>query len=160
MPIELWELIARESIRDLVARYNANGDSGRFEPLMELFADDAVLEVVGQRSYRGHDEIRSLFTGAAERDAGIEPPAFLRHHVSTHQIDLLAKDHAKGRCYFVVFTDAGPDHWGRYEDEYREVSGRWLFETRKVTVDARVEGGWGHRTNRRLSGAQAASEGG
>ena len=23
-----WELLARESIRDLVARYNANGDSG------------------------------------------------------------------------------------------------------------------------------------
>ena len=36
--MELWELVARESIRDLVARYNANGDSGRFDQVLELFA--------------------------------------------------------------------------------------------------------------------------
>lgn len=151
--MELWELIARESIRDLVARYNANGDSGRMDPLLELFADDAVLEVVEQRIYRGRDEIRGLFTAAAEGEPGVEPPAFLRHHVSTHQIDLISRQSAKGRCYFVVFTDAGPDHWGRYEDEYREVSGRWLFASRKVRVDHRVAGGWGDRTSRRLSAA-------
>ena len=32
------ELVARESIRDLVARYNPNGDSGRFDQVVELFA--------------------------------------------------------------------------------------------------------------------------
>jgi hypothetical protein len=153
--MELWELVARESIRDLVARYNANGDSGRFDALMALFADDAVLEVVDQQTYRGRDEIRSLFTGAAEGDPEIKLPTVLRHHVSTHQIDLLSEQLAKGRCYFVVFTESGPDHWGRYEDEYREVSGRWLFATRKVRVDARVAGGWGDRTSRRLKGAAA-----
>ena len=42
--MELWELEARESIRDLVARYNANGDSGRFDPMLELFAEDATLD--------------------------------------------------------------------------------------------------------------------
>ena len=113
MSIELWELIARESIRDLVARYNTNGDSGRFGPLMELFADDAVLEIVGQRSYRGREEIRSLFTGAAEGDAGSGPPASLRHRVSSHQIDLVAKDRTHGLSYFAVFTEAGPDRRGR-----------------------------------------------
>ncbi len=44
--MELWELAARESIRDLVARYNANGDSGRFEQQMQVFAPDAVMELV------------------------------------------------------------------------------------------------------------------
>ena len=44
--VEMWEAIAREAIRDLVARYNANGDSGRFEPLMELFAEDDQTEAV------------------------------------------------------------------------------------------------------------------
>ena len=28
--MQLWELTARESIRDLVTRYNSNGDAGRF----------------------------------------------------------------------------------------------------------------------------------
>ena len=46
--METWELIARESIRDLVARYNANGDTGRFDQLMELFAPDAVMDVDGE----------------------------------------------------------------------------------------------------------------
>jgi hypothetical protein len=30
-------LVARESIRDLVARYNANGDTGRFAQVLDLF---------------------------------------------------------------------------------------------------------------------------
>ena len=41
----MWELEARESIRDIVARYNANGDSGRFDEVMVLFAPDAVMQV-------------------------------------------------------------------------------------------------------------------
>src|SRR5579864_7356005 len=38
--MEFWELIAREAIRDLVARYNANADTGRFDQVMELFSPD------------------------------------------------------------------------------------------------------------------------
>ena len=55
--MEIWELVARESVRDLVQRYNANGDSGRFGPLLDLFAEDASMELKG-RIYRGHGEIR------------------------------------------------------------------------------------------------------
>ena len=121
--VDVPELLARESIRDLVARYNANGDSGRFGPMMELFAEDAVVEFSGHGTYSGRDEIRSLFTGAA--GVGTEPPEMIRHHVSTHQIDLVSSGIAKGRAYFVVYTGAGVDHWGRYIDDYREEGGRW-----------------------------------
>ena len=37
-PMELDELIAREAIRDLVARYNAGADGGRFDEVVALFA--------------------------------------------------------------------------------------------------------------------------
>ena len=50
--MEDWELKAREQIRHLAARYNAFGDSGRFENVMALFAEDAVVEVVGHLTYR------------------------------------------------------------------------------------------------------------
>ena len=63
--MEDWELKAREQIRHLAARYNAFGDSGRFENVMALFAEDAVVEVVGHQTYRGHAEIRRL---AASQD--------------------------------------------------------------------------------------------
>ena len=50
--MEVWELIARESIRDCIARYNANGDSGRIDQMVEVFAPDGIMET-GQRSLRG-----------------------------------------------------------------------------------------------------------
>jgi hypothetical protein len=156
--VEVWELIARESIRDLVARYNANGDSGRIDALMQLFSEDATLEIRKSRVYRGASEIRTLFEGAAARPTGVgngagpSPPAFIRHHTSTHQIDIETPDRASGRCYFAVYTDAGLDHWGRYADQYYRLAGKWIFQSRRVTVEARVPGGWGDLTSRRLHG--------
>lgn len=144
--MEPWELVARESIRDLVARYNANGDTGRFDQLMELFAPDAVMEV-GGTTYRGRDEIRTIFTGTKDRFADAtkasgpaSPPAYLRHLTATLQIDLVDEASAKARCYFEVLTAIGLDHWGRYVDEFTVVDGRWRFARRKVTTDGFAPG--------------------
>lgn len=140
--MEVWELIARESIRDLVARYNANGDTGRFDAVLELFMDDAVMEVA-PRIYRGKSEIRELFSTAAEPSGGVAAsPERVWHHTSTHQIDLLDRDSAAGRCYFQVLTAAGLDHWGRYLDAYRRDAGSWRFASRRVSIDGLVPGGW------------------
>lgn len=135
--MELWELVARESIRDLVARYNANGDSGRFDEVLALFAPDAVMDVESAGVRTGHDEIRTIFTGARDRaDWGLGP-RYLRHVTGTHQIDVVDERRATGRCYYFVLTAVGLDHWGRYVDEYRVVDGAWRFSKRKVTVDGR-----------------------
>lgn len=144
--MEPWELVARESIRDLVARYNANGDSGRFDPMLELFAEDAILELP-DRLCRGRREIRALLEGVASNTGGgaRARAAFIRHFTATHQIDLQGPDEATGRCYYAVLTDRGLDHWGRYRDTYRRVDGKWLFQHRKVTTDAVVPGGWADR---------------
>ncbi len=45
--MEIWELTARESIRELVARYNCLGDTCRIGEKVDLFAPDAVLELAG-----------------------------------------------------------------------------------------------------------------
>jgi hypothetical protein len=141
--MELWELIAREGIRDLVTRYNSNGDTGRLEQLFELFAPDATMEITSEggdtRTYRGIDEIRTIFTGAMEtfRQAAAErsQPGYVRHCITTHQIDIGDRRHATGRCYFFVIRANGLDHWGRYVDEYEERDGRWEFTYRKVTTE-------------------------
>ena len=62
--MEGWEVAARESIRDLVARYNLCGDAGKIAAMIELFTDEAVLEF-DDRSYHGLREIRELFDSAA-----------------------------------------------------------------------------------------------
>ena len=146
--MELWQLEAREAIRDLVARYNANGDSGRFADVVALFAPDAVM-VTADGTKTGPEEILTIFTGArdrfargarGERDASstavtAPAPAVVRHFTATHQIDLADRQTARGRCYFQVLTTAGLDHWGRYVDEYRVVDGTWRFAKRTVTID-------------------------
>jgi uncharacterized protein (TIGR02246 family) len=132
--MELWELIAREEIRDLVARYNSNGDSGRFDEVLTLFAPDAVMELP-EATYEGHDEIRSMFTGAAASFASRTGFRYLRHFTATLQIDVLGPSEARGRCYYAVLMSHGLDHWGRYVDEYTTVDGKWRFHHRRVTVD-------------------------
>jgi hypothetical protein len=150
--VEVWELVARESIRDLVARYNANGDSGRFDQVLECFAPDAVMELDG-RPYRGHDEIRSIFTGAAELARGGSEPVLVRHHTSTLQIDLIDRQEATSRCYYQVLSETGLDHWGRYLDRYGVVDGRWRFVHRREFLDGFVPGSW---TRRGADGGAAA----
>lgn len=146
--MEIWELIIRESVRDLVARYNSYGDSGRFEPMMELFAADAEMELVGDDGpviHRGHDEILSIFTGTKSRWAGensqrgaAAATGYVRHRVATHQIDVIDSTHASGYCYYEVIMAHGLDHWGRYFDRYEECEGTWKFVHRKVTREGSI----------------------
>jgi hypothetical protein len=150
------DALAREAIRDLVARYNAYGDGGRFDELLELFAPHAAMDI-GRRGdlerdrREGVDAIRTIFTGVADRVQGDGPApmaiAFVQHVTGTHLIDLVDADHATGRLYFQVLTDAGLDHWGRYADRYVRIEGRWRFEERRVTTDAFAPGSpfLGHR---------------
>jgi hypothetical protein len=137
-PVDAWELAAREEIRDLVARYNANGDTGRFSQVLELFAPDAVMDLDDGRTFTGPDEILTIFTGTRDRSPG--DPAYVRHFTATHQIDVESRSAATGRCYFQVLTDIGLDHWGRYVDRYVVVDGRWRFAHRRATVDGRSPG--------------------
>lgn len=139
--MEPFELEARECIRDLVARYNAKGDAGRFDEMLALFAEDATFELEGE-TLHGRPAIRAYFEGVAQRTGPGRAAAFVRHFTATHQIDVLSEHEARGRCYYAVLTERGLDHWGRYLDEYRRSDGRWLFQRRKVTLDAAVPGGW------------------
>jgi hypothetical protein len=159
--MELWELIARESIRDCIARYNANGDSGRIDEMVAVFAPDAVMET-GGRVFRGRDEIHGFFSGVAAqtRRSGDAPAAstpttpaeewvargrtpFIRHFTATTQIDLESEQRARARSYYLVISVGGLDHWGRYLDEYGVVDGRWLITKRTEITDAVFAGGWG-----------------
>lgn len=148
--MELWELVARESIRDLVARYNANGDSGRFEQMLTLFADDGVMELVATsgevRRYEGVEEIATIFIGTKagwdDAAAATHTPHHIRHFVATHQIDLVDATHATGRSYYAVIMGHGLDHWGRYLDDYEERDGRWRITHRRALSDGKTPGGF------------------
>ena len=143
--MQLWELIARERIRDVVSRYATNVDSGRFDEVVSLFAPDATF-VLRDRRYQGRDEIRSIFTTAGDSLESHQRGApVIRHHVTSHQIDVLSPTEARSRCYFVVFVAGGLDHWGRYLDEFGLVEGNWRITSRRDLIDGLVPGGWAAR---------------
>jgi uncharacterized protein (TIGR02246 family) len=133
--VETWEVSARAAIRDLVARYNSNGDAGRLDAMLELFLPDAVVEVNG-RSLNGIAAIRSFFEEAASATRS-RRGGYVRHFTATHQIDFADRETAHGRCYFQALTEIGLDHWGRYVDEYRRTEGGWRFARRSIRVDPR-----------------------
>ena len=136
--MELWELMARESIRDIVTRYHSNGDTGRYDQVVELFAPDAVVESREGPTWTGKEEIRAFLTRAqnsARPEA--EKRMFVRCFISTHQIDLIDESTATGRYYYCAVTAIGPDHWGRFVDRYRTVDGVWKFAHRLTGVDGR-----------------------
>jgi SnoaL-like protein len=143
--MELWELVARESIRDLVARYNANGDSGRLSAAVEVFTADARFDLIEDNQTRhceGVEEIAGLLGDfktkwMAEAEERNSVP-FVRHFVSTHVIDVQDREHARGRCYIAVVMAHGLDHWGRYIDDYVLRDGRWLIAHRKAITDGRA----------------------
>jgi hypothetical protein len=62
--MELWELVARERIRDTLARYNWSGDALRLDELAQTFCEDGELELGERGSVRGRTAIVELLGGA------------------------------------------------------------------------------------------------
>jgi hypothetical protein len=137
--VDIAELLARESIRDLVARYNSLGDRGRSQDVADLFAPNGVL------SFREEDDVihsvgrtkiverlESFKADFAARLRGTGGPGRLYHSVSTHVIDLVDTDYANGRAYVTVLSDHGLFEWGQYTDSYVRSGDRWLFARREA----------------------------
>jgi SnoaL-like domain len=141
--MELWELVAREAIRETVASYAHLVDSGRFDDVVELFTADGVLEVKGRDPAVGHDGLRAFFRGVGDDLAETTTVPLIRHYTSNLSIDVVGRYEANARCYFLALTETGVDHWGRYRDRLVPIDdGRWRFASRFVRTDGVVPGGW------------------
>lgn len=134
--METWELVARERIRDVLARYNWSGDAGRLDGLAETFCADGVLEIRGLEPLRGRDAIVAFLggvTGTVATGAGGKP--VVRHNVSNLLFTELDRDRAQVSSYFTVVTHIGLDHCGRYRDTLVPDGDTWLIKHRKVSTD-------------------------
>lgn len=134
--MDMDELAAREAIRDAIARYAHSADTGRFEDLAALFADDGVLEIEGRGAFRGRAEIVDFLRQVKRAPAASAP--YIRHFVSSTRIELTSATEASAKSYFLAITERGPDHWGVYRDRFALIEGRWLILQRRVKVDGRA----------------------
>ncbi|MDG2303251.1 MAG: nuclear transport factor 2 family protein [Candidatus Binatia bacterium] len=130
-------LLAREAIRDTVARYNLAGDRGRLEELAACFCEDGVLEIRGDWEARGREAILERLVPVRENTGAWAEGATMRHHLTTHRAEIRSATEADAWTYFLVVTDRGLDHSGRYVDRLRKVGGEWLLSHRSVLVDWR-----------------------
>jgi SnoaL-like domain len=136
------EVGARESIRDLVARYNFYGDRGDLASLGALFSHDGVLEFdMGGPPRRGTGpaEITKLLASvaagwAADADAR-QGAGWVRHFVATHVIDLVDVGEATGSAYVLVMRSTGLESVGRYQDRYAKEGSVWRFRSRRARRD-------------------------
>ena len=150
--MELWELVARERIRDSIALYNWSGDAYRLDGLAQAFCEDGALEVRGEEPRKGRTAIVEYLGGIRGTGAGEEARADLkaaaeasgikrivRHNIANIRFLELTPDQAKVSCYFTVFTEIGLDHYGRYRDTFVPVGDEWLIQHRFVSTDWRAE---------------------
>lgn len=136
--MEVPELLAREGVRETITRYAHLVDSGRFDALLDLFTEDAVLETGTRPPVQGRAAIRALFVDTGTRLGATQTKPFIRHHVSNIDVEIEGTDAARARSYFLAVTERGPDHWGRYQDRLVRVDGRWLFQHRRVRTEGRA----------------------
>ncbi len=129
----------REAIADLVYRYTEAIRNGRQVDCLDLFVDDATIEIhhadprVAGRSqissrFAGKGEIAGSFTQVAGENARIWP--------MIHNLRIaLDGDTASSNCVMMaVVWPHGKEYVGEYHDTYRREPGGWKFVSRRHTL--------------------------
>jgi ketosteroid isomerase-like protein len=124
-------LVDRARISDLLVAYAWLVDTGDFDGLAALFADDGAL----------HLPFATLPTSELAGGSKIAlGPYAATHHISANHAIEITGDSASSRSYFqavhVPTTDEAGRHadiGGRYDNTYRRINGQWRFVVVRVT---------------------------
>jgi hypothetical protein len=128
------ELIARECIRDALSTYNIHGDEGRIDELMEVFGEDSVLEIPGEK-FSGGEAMRKFFDGRKVIiDQSHKDNRPMRHYLATSNIEVSGPDAAKATTYFLVVRNGVTEQMGTYFDSFVRTGDRWLIKYRNVVL--------------------------
>ena len=136
----------RDSIRELVARYDFALDMGDFDSYASTFVPEGAFWVDGfgegsaaSGRYEGRAALFDFAKMTFESCQG-----YLRHWNNGVQVIEGAGDHARMRSYMIGITVGmlGEAHileTGVYYDKLRKLDGEWLFEERHFVLDPQFE---------------------
>jgi hypothetical protein len=141
-----------EELHRLRYRYHELINSNAWEDqAAELFTVDAVLDYGHMGAPRGREAIAAFFGGAAAGVTGSESPTeppFVKQFIHAHDVRLDNED--PDRATGISYLEAKPVYRGesflvsgRFDDEYRRMDGRWLFDKVKLEVWFMVPAGEG-----------------
>jgi len=133
--VELWEVVARERIRDTLARYNWSGDAMRLDEFAGSFCEDGELQLRGSDPVRGRAAIAEFIGGVGTPAAVGGPVRIVRHNLTNIRFLELTRQQARVASYFTVLTEIGLDHYGRYRDTFVPVGDDWLIRHRFISTD-------------------------
>jgi hypothetical protein len=141
--MNLEELLAREGIRKTISNYTLAGDRLRTDEFVAVFTEDGIIETEPPNPedrfrYEGRAAIRAwMERWRNPSGAPVHGSRFIRHHLSTCQIEMTGPATARSRTYWVAYTSLGPDHCGYYIDEFRKEGDQWLIAHRRIREDWR-----------------------
>lgn len=124
----LERLVAIQEIRDQIARYAIFFDDKNWDGFAELWADDAAF-VGPDMAFEGKRAVLDFLTTCLPDDYNG------KHMNAPALVELLAPDRARARTDVVWITmDFENRIVARYDDIFKLVDGRWLFERRTEVV--------------------------
>ena len=132
----------RIAVEDVMARYVWAVDSLDAEGYVAVFTEDAVIDSNGSIS-KGHEEIRNIVTSLMKRrddnKAKGLPTANLYHVISNVRITFPKPGEALHQSYWqTVRRDKSgamtAAAMGRSEDRLVKRGGKWLIQSRRLTV--------------------------
>ena len=132
----------RIAVEDVMARYVWAVDSFDADGYVAVFTEDAVIDSNGTLS-KGREEIRKIVTGLIQRrddnKAKGLPSSNLHHVISNVRITFPHPGEALHQSYWqTVIRDKDgkiiPAAMGRSEDRLVKRNGKWLIQSRKLTV--------------------------
>ena len=136
---------AQVAIAALIAALSNAGDAGDTPALSKLFAENGTYTLQDGSASTGPAAIEQMLSEFSKNmaKAGDAAPEYMRHHVTTSHVKVLADDAASGDTYFLNVNENGLDHWGRWRDRFtRDGDGRWLFLSREVVVEGMAATSW------------------
>jgi hypothetical protein len=128
--------IARSEITAVLHRYaNMAVEQADFAGMARLFTADGQFVLLDGTAVPA-TEIERIVDG--------NEATWIRHHLTTIQIDFTSETTATADSYYIAFTNlAQPDHWGRWRDSFRrEADGRWMLTSKQPLVEGFDPQGW------------------
>ena len=154
-----------DQIENLQRSYGYYVDKMLWEDVLDLFTDDATMEIGLSGVYVGKDSIRKyLYSLSGGREGPLEGVLF--NHMQLQPVVTVADDgaSAKGRWRALILTgtygEGSGGNWGEgpYENEYVKEDGVWKISKLHwyATYFVPYEGGWLHSST---DAVRAYSEG-
>lgn len=136
---EIEELIARDAIRTLKARYFRAFDTKDWDTFLGLFTAEATLEFDLAVPVPGVQTPSARLEGRKAIGEHVTSPAVMAqtvHHGHTYEIEFVGENEARGIWAMEDIVDHGHSlirGYGHYHETYRREDGQWRITSVHLT---------------------------